>query len=370
VLAASVSAEALAAAGVDAGALGRAWDARKSPDLLSISVALEVALVRQRVTARNVCGVVPGRGSDEVVVVGAHYDHLGFGGEGSLAPATREIHNGADDNASGVAAVLAIAADVARAPLERGLVACLFGAEELGLLGSAHFVASGAVPVEKIAAMVNLDMVGRMQGDRLQISGVDTAKEFRDLAKEAGRGFELRLGGDGFGPSDHTSFHARGVPVLFLFTGAHADYHRPTDDAYQLNFQGLSRVAAVATALVRAIGDADVRPTAVKTSPAGRLPEPGEGHSYGTSMGTIPDFGATEQSGVVLSGVRPGSPAEAAGVRAGDRLVEAGGVELKDLYDLTFVLRAHRPGEEIELVWRRGVETLRAKVRLEARAPR
>jgi membrane-associated protease RseP (regulator of RpoE activity) len=333
---------------------------------------LEVRLVRERGTAANVVGVLPGtdpRRAGEVIVIGAHYDHLGRGGEGSLAPDQfGTIHPGADDNASGTAAVVALArAFAAAGGTPRTLVFAAFAGEELGLLGSTHYVRAPAHPVDRTALMLNLDMVGRLREGKLYVAGVDSGTGLRDLVTgAAGADLSLDLRGDPYAPSDHTAFYAAGRPVLFLFTGAHEDYHRPGDTWDRINGPGLAAVTAFASRVVAAVAAAPVAPEYVRLAAP---PSPvRRGGGYGPFFGVIPEFGESPRPGVKLGGVRAGSPAEQAGLRAGDIIVAFAGVAVRTLADLTFVLRGRRPGDRVEvIVLREGVEQRLSAVLAERR---
>jgi hypothetical protein len=307
--------------------------------------------------ARNVIGVLPGHDPklrNEIVVVGAHYDHLGLGKFGSLDPdSTGAIHNGADDNASGVAALFRIADTLAVAPPARTVVFLAFSGEEEGVLGSSWYVQHPVFPMAAVTAMVNLDMVGRLRNDRLIIYGVETATQFPALldSLNATAKFDLKASGDGYGPSDHQSFYLAGKPVLHIFTDLHEDYHRSTDDWEKINADGLVRVADFAAAIITAIGNRRTPLAFVKAAPpqphAGAAPAVTPG--YGAYLGTIPDMAGGSEGGVRLSGVRPGSPAEAAGLKAEDILVAIGDMKTPDLQAMTDALRAHKPGDTVEL---------------------
>ncbi len=323
-------------------------------------VRLEVSLVRERGTAANVVGVLPGtdpRLAREAIVVGAHYDHLGHGGEGSLATdQIGAVHPGADDNASGTAAVLGLArAFVAAGGAPRTLVFAAFAGEEMGLLGSTHYVRQPAHPMEATILMVNLDMVGRLRDGKLYVAGVDGGTGLRALVTAAAAaGLTPELRGDPFAPSDHTAFYTAGRPVLFFFTGAHADYHRPSDTWDKINAPGLEAVTAFAARVVAAAAREPQPPAYVKIQAP---PSPVRAGGYGPFFGVIPEFGESRGAGVKINGVRPGSPAERAGVRAGDVLVTFAGVSVKTLEDFTFALRGRRPGERVEVtVLRDGAE--------------
>jgi aminopeptidase YwaD len=375
-----VTAAALARAGIEARALAAPAEADGRPHSkpLGVRARVSVEVEHEKATTSNVAGLLPGTDpalAGECVVVGAHHDHLGLGGDASLAPSRiGEVHPGADDDASGVAAVLALArAFAAEGPPRRTLLFVAFGAEELGLLGSAHLVRSppAACRVEKMQLMVNLDMVGRLRDGKVYVSGADSARALREVVRAlAARAPRLPLrvvfSGDGYGPSDQTSFYARGVPVLFLFTGAHADYHRPTDTADKVDAVGLVEVARLARRVAFEAASREGRLEAV----AAAAPPPSERseRSYGTYLGAIPDFSEREEPGVLLTGVRAGSPAERAGIAAGDVLLRVGATGLKNLQDLAFALRSHRPGDEVEVVWQRGSERRTARVKLEERA--
>jgi aminopeptidase YwaD len=378
-VAARVTAAALARGGVDVRALAAPAEAdgKPHPRPLGVRARLSAEVVHERAETSNVLAILPGRDpgvAGECVVVGAHHDHLGLGGDASLAPEqTGAVHPGADDNASGVAALLAIArAFAAEGPPRRTVLFAAFGAEELGLLGSAHLVknAPPACPVERMQLMVNLDMVGRARGGKVYVDGADTAKGLRgEVAALAERRPRLPLalafGGDGYGPSDHTSFYARGVPVLFLFTGAHGDYHRPSDTPEKIDAEALVAVARLAWRAAREAAERDGRLEVVRAAaPPARE---GRERGYGTYLGAIPDFAERSEPGVLLTGVRPGSPAERAGVAAGDVLLRVGATKVMNLQDLAFALRAHRPGDRVEIEWARGAERRTAEVQLEER---
>ena len=335
-----------------------------------VRVALKVELVRERGTTANVVAVLSGtdpRLKGEAIVVGGHYDHLGRGGEGSLAPdLIGAIHPGADDNASGTAAVMALAkAFAATGGAPRTLVFVAFAGEELGILGSTYYVEHPALPLEKTVLMVNLDMVGRLRDGKLYVAGVDSGSGLRRVVADAaqGLGLSLELRGDPYSPSDHTGFYASGRPVLFLFTGAHEDYHRPTDTWEKLNAKGLEAVTTFASRVISRVAAEPTPPAYAKIAAP-----PGEARGgYGPFFGVIPDFAELERPGVRITGVRPGSPAEKAGVRAGDVIVRFGDVSVATLNDLTFALRGHRPGDRVEVVVMRDGEERRVHAVLEER---
>lgn len=324
----------------------------------------------------NVVGSLPGAGTlaDEYIVVGAHYDHLGWGGQGSFKPDAHEIHNGADDNASGVAGMLCAARLLEEQESlgkdRRRLVFASFSAEEIGLGGSAWFVEHPPVgKVEDIAAMVNLDMVGRMSEGKLNLLGTDSSKAWAGIVERAAKTaprVKLITGGDGYGPSDHSSFYAAGVPVAHLFTGAHDQYHSPEDDAELLNLEGGADVVRITAALARELATG-ARPDYVRSSTS--APNAGDSRGYGAYFGSVPDYSTMEAAsgGVKLADVRPGSPAERGGIRKGDIIVSMAGVSINNLYDMTFVLREHKPGETIEVTVLRDDRPVTRRVTLERR---
>jgi len=319
---------------------------------------------------KNVIGILPGRDPvlrNQTVILGAHYDHLGVGGFGSLDPdSTGRVHNGADDNASGIAALIQVAARLAASPPARTVVFIAFSGEELGLLGSAYYVKEPIYPLAGTLAMINLDMVGRLRAGRLIVYGAKTAKEFPPLLDSLNwyAGLDLKAQGDGYGPSDQSSFYAAKRPVLHLFTDLHEDYHRTTDDWDKINIDGLKRVADFALGLVTALAnrrvplafvDVPVSPPAQTSTAAAVSP------GYGAYLGTVPDMTGAP-GGVRLVGVRAGSPAEKAGLRGDDIITKIGATETPDLQAMTEALRSHRPGETVDIVVRRGsaLTTLRA----------
>ena len=327
-------------------------------------------------TGRNVIAVLEGADPElkrEWVVVGAHYDHLGEGGgPNSLAPGESAIHNGADDNASGIAAVLWVAERLAAGPRPARSVAFIaFTGEESGLLGSAHFMKQPTTGADPIVGMINLDMVGRLNGGTLLVFGVGTAVEWNALLEPvaARAGVTIATKSDGYGPSDHTSFYLKDVPVLHFFTNTHGDYHKPSDDWDKIDPKGLTAVASIVADVAAAA--ANSRPKLTLVRGAGEPPKPVSGASrgYGAWLGSVPDFTPVER-GVKLSGVTKGSPAEAAGIRAGDILVGLGPHDVADLQGMTDALRAHKPGDVVDVQVLRGGERLSLKVTLGSRASR
>jgi len=356
-LASTAAPVALLSGGVTrAGAAALLGGAGRSLDTLTrgatgVRVELDVDLAREQIRAANVIGVLPGADpalAGEAVVIGAHYDHLGRDGT--------EVYHGADDNASGTALVLGLARSFAAAGPPRTLVFILFAGEELGLLGSSYHVRQpSAVPVEGMAAMLNFDMVGRLDGRRLLVGGVDTGAGFRPLLEAAGQGagLDLDLRGGGGGASDHSRFHAAGVPVLFFHSGQHADYHRPSDTAEKIDTAGMARIAHLGARVATQIAEGPRPVFAQGPAPAPRAARPGPaGRAGGAFLGIAADVRAG-WDGVRLGSVVPGSGAERAGLRAGDVLVRLADSALHRFADLREQLGRRRPGDTLRLVYLR-----------------
>lgn len=318
-----------------------------------------------RADVSNVLGVLEGEGpmANETIVIGAHYDHVGRGGENSLAPGSTDIHNGADDNASGTAALLELARRLAARPtkLPRRLVFMAFTGEELGLLGSAYYVKTPVFPLDQTIAMFNMDMVGRLNEDKLTIFGSGTSARWEPELKAINEqsAFKLSFKPEGFGPSDHSSFYGKKIPVLHFFTGNHPDYHRPSDDWEKLNVDGMFRVVEMLERMIVQTAENPERPAyvEVKQTP---MAQRGGNRPY---FGTIPDFGG-EGEGYAISGAAPGSPADKGGLKAGDRIVNLGGNKITALDDFDLALRKFKAGEEIVVIVIRDEKPVELKVTL------
>jgi aminopeptidase YwaD len=373
-----------------------------SVGLHNVSVAMAIDLVRQEVAASNVIGILEGSDANvksEALVIGAHYDHLGRGGEGSLAPREGDIHHGADDNASGVAGVLELARIFTAQPKPRRTIMFIaFSGEEEGLLGSNYYVNHPLVPLTNTVAMINMDMIGRMKNKNLIIGGIGTAEEWRSMmdganimqavtvianggsaqatsglpntlpqvvasngrtvvSSDPAKQFQLTLNDDGYGPSDHSSFYARQIPVLFFWTGTHDDYHKPSDTADKINYEDEARVLTFVARIVRNIDAAAKRLTytVAKSESTGRAT------GFRVYLGTIPNY-AESNNGLLLDGVRDDSPAAKAGLKAGDRVVKMAGHEVRNVYDYTYALGEMKAGQEYELEVVRGNERLKLKI--------
>jgi hypothetical protein len=333
---------------------------------LTGNVSLTTDVVRNETPAYNVIGMLAGSDpilKNEVIIVGAHYDHLGRGGEGtgSLAPRGGDIHYGADDNASGTAGVLELARLFSKQKPKHTIVFMAFGGEEEGLLGSNYYVNHPLLPLANTVAMINMDMIGRMKDGRLIIGGVGTAKEWRDLIAGE-KQFQLTLNEDGFGPSDHSSFYSKQIPVLFFWTGTHNDYHKPSDTFDKINYADEARILALVARIINELDAADKRLT-YTTAKSDATPRASGFRVY---LGTIPNYADTND-GLLLDGVRDDSPAARAGLKAGDRVVKIGDREIKNVYDYTYALGEMKAGEEYVIGVVRGTEKLTLKIRPEAR---
>jgi len=361
---------------------------RASAPLNNVTLTIGTNVVRKNSPSANVIGILEGSDANlksEVVVIGAHYDHLGRGGEGSLASREGDIHHGADDNASGVAGLLELARIFSseRSTHKRSIVFVAFSGEEEGLIGSNYYVNQPTFPLEKTVAMINMDMIGRMRDRKLTIGGVGTATEWKDYIQTANEasgpggptrhagigkadgvkpGFVLALNEDGYGPSDHSSFYAKKVPVLFFFTGSHEDYHKPSDTADKIAYADESRIVLMIANIVQTICDATTRPT----YKLARSESAGRSAGFRVYLGTIPNY-ADSTNGLTLDGVREDSPAAKAGLKAGDRIVKLAGREVKNVYDYTYALGEMKANVEYDVELVRGNETLKLKITPAAR---
>ncbi|MEM9596584.1 MAG: M28 family peptidase [Acidobacteriota bacterium] len=327
--------------------------------------SMVVELTVEKVEGRNVVARLPGSDpSARPTLVGAHFDHLGLGPHGSLEPDSNLPHNGADDNASGTAALVEIGRGLMarRDELRGDVYLAAFSAEERGLWGSTALVRKppSALRPAELGAMINLDMIGRLRRDRVSVLGAGSAEEWGELVPPVCRrmGLSCILGGDGYGPSDQTPFYAAGVPVLHFFTGTHGDYHRPSDDADKINAIGTARIAATVEDLVVELSSLSSPLTYVQSE----APQSGDARSFGASLGTIPDYTGDDRPGVLLSGARPGSAADRAGMLKGDLLVEIDGREVRNIYDFVYVLRSAKPGQTVSAAVIRDGERIEVEI--------
>jgi aminopeptidase YwaD len=377
---------------------------------------LSTNIVRREVEAANVVGIVNGFDpvlKNEFIVIGAHYDHLGRGGEGSLAAREGDIHHGADDNASGTAGLLELARIFSSSSSprpRRTIVFIAFSGEEEGLLGSNYYVNHPLKPLENTVAMINMDMIGRMKNNKLIVGGVGTADGWRKVVDSSSkfwgigvtpvpasygkplageltakpesssaranqsangsltasldsiRSLDLTLSEDGYGPSDHSSFYAKKVPVLFLWTGTHEDYHKPSDTADKINYEDESHILSFVARIIRSIDSSDARPvyTVAKSESQGRT------MGFRVYLGTIPNY-ADSGDGLLLDGVRDDSPAAKAGIKAGDRIVKLAGREVHNVYDYTYALGEMKAGQQYEVELLRGTERMKLTITPAAR---
>ena len=320
--------------------------------------------------SRNVLALLPGTGfggdgagASQAVVLGAHYDHLGFGGPNSAAPGEHVVHHGADDNASGTAVLVEVARLLReQGPFPRTILFIAFSGEERGLLGSVHYAANPAVPLADTVAMVNLDMVGRLDGEKIIVHGTGTGTGFEGMIDRlVGRhSLEVAKEPGGFGPSDHSSFYARKVPVLHLFTGSHSDYHRPSDTADKINYDGMARIAHLVADIVRELATAPERPAYVEVA-SKQFRGGGGDRPY---FGSIPDFGKPG-GGYAISGATKDSPADRGGLKAGDVIVRLGASAVTGLEDFDSALRKHKAGEKVPVVVRRDAAEVTLEVVLD-----
>jgi Zn-dependent M28 family amino/carboxypeptidase len=432
---------------------------KDSPENVKLKIASELKSVaqlkvdltkRQTAEAYNIIGIL--EGSDpvlktEAIIIGAHYDHLGKGGQGSLAVNSAEIHHGADDNASGVAAMLELARQFAETKNnKRTLIFIAFGGEEEGLIGSKFYINNPVFPLAKTVAMINLDMVGRLKDEKLTVGGIGTASEWKSLIEKtngyrlnnstvgeenlkekitveealkkegfnnvkvevkdnrvilsgtvgkgkmaiafrtafetsklkavenrlfeaegsflanaeiaASNSFSLQLNEDGFGPSDHSSFYGKQIPVLFFFTGTHEDYHKPSDIADKINYDGLLEVTNYVGEIVKSIDGNPAKPTYAVAKSSGTM---GGRTGFNVSLGTVPSYGDSTD-GMLIDAVRDDSPAATAGLKAGDKIVKLAGKAIRNVQDYTFVLGEMKAGEEYEIIIARGAEKLTLKI--------
>ena len=339
----------------------------RSTKLAGVTAALKTELKPSVANTNNVLGLLPGKGylADQTVVVGAHYDHVGMGGYGSLAPGTVAIHNGADDNASGTSAMLAIAGRMmvrlADAKSHRQVLFMGFSAEERGLLGSQHYVKNPVIPLESTVAMVNLDMVGRLRDNELTIYGTGSAPTFDGLVEKANEDykFDLFKVPSGYGPSDHQSFYTAGVPVLFFFTGLHDNYHRPTDDFDKIEFGGQTRITDIVSDVTYELATLEQRPKYAETENRVRVRRQITAY-MGVSL-------VNRENSVVISGLVQGAPAERAGLKTGDSLEKLGDKSVKSSQQVLEFMRSRSPGQQMPVTVRRDGESISVTIELVAR---
>jgi aminopeptidase YwaD len=333
---------------------------------LEPEVTATADVVKTRVTAQNVVGMFEGTDpvlKNEYVIIGGHFDHLGMGGEGSgsRTPEKSAIHNGADDNASGTAGVIELAQKMSanRSKLKRSVVFVAFTGEEMGLLGSKEFVSKPPVDLKKVNAMINLDMVGRLntETNTIVIGGTGTSAESDSILKtlEVGRSFKATHSPDGYGSSDHSSFYSENIPVFFFFTGVHDDYHTPADDADKINYTGEVAVLNMAYDLA----DVLVAGKRLSFRESGAKQAPRYGRNMKVTLGIVPDMVSNDNNGLRVDGVRKGGPAERSGIIKGDRVISIEGQPVTNIYDYMARLGKLKPGQvaSVEII-REGVKQI------------
>ncbi|RPI71691.1 MAG: M28 family peptidase [Ignavibacteriales bacterium] len=345
----------------------------KSPSSFSfkdIKVSIKTGVKEIEKESWNVAGYLEGNDPElknEYIVIGAHFDHLGMGETGSLYRGDEpQIHNGADDNASGTAGVLEIAEKFAneKDQLKRSMIFVTFSGEELGLLGSSYFVNNTPVPPSQMSTMINMDMIGRLNDkDELIVYGVGTSTNWKELLNSSNSyNFNLAFHEDGYGPSDHSSFYGKNIPVLFFFTGTHTDYHRPGDDSDKINYAGEERILNYVYDITYKLNTDKQKPEFVNVP----RKETGTTGGWKVYVGTIPDYAANVE-GFKISGVNEGSPAQKGGIQGGDIMLSFGGKKITNIYDYVYALQEHVPGDVVEVVVNRNGKEMKLEVELGAR---
>ncbi len=353
-----VADQVLAASGKTITALEAALVESRQPASFATGTEINarIEVVQQKVTTQNVIALLEGSDpnlKNEFVVIGAHYDHLGFGGpgSGSRRPDTVAVHNGADDNASGVATLLELAERLAaeRKNIKRSVLFMAFGAEEMGLLGSKYFTKHALINLKDINILFNFDMVGRLNEDKdLTIGGTGTAVGLDSLLKLQPNtaGLTLKFSPEGYGPSDHAAFYVEDVPVLFFFTGVHDDYHTPADDVDKINFDGQKMVSDYGYDLVMAMAGNGPKLIFKEAGPKG--PQGGRAR-FKVTLGIVPDYASTAENGLRIDGVINERPAARAGMKKGDIIIMMAGKPVKNIYDYMYRLAELKVGERINI---------------------
>ena len=338
-------------------------------EIKGISVEYDVDLEKDIAKTGNVVGLLEGNDPvlrNEVIVIGAHFDHLGYGGQNSMYRGKDKLpHVGADDNASGTTGVLEIAQKLAseKDKLKRSVLFVCFTGEEEGLIGSSYFTKSDEFKNYNVTAMLNMDMIGRLKDDKLILNGTGTSTYWTPKIEELNKkyNFNISMNPEGFGPSDHSSFYAKDVPVLMFFTDLHSDYHKPTDTPDKINSDGEQKVLNLVYDMAYDLSTRNEKPEFTKV--AVKEENKGERKSVRVYVGTVPDFSYSD-AGYKISGVQAGSPAENAGILAGDIMIKFGDKEINNLYDYTAALGEYKPGQEVMVFLKRGTEEIMVTVKL------
>ena len=308
------------------------------------------------ITGTNVIGFIDNK-ADKTVILGAHYDHLGMGGQGSLHRGEAAIHNGADDNASGVAVLLQLAHKLKKSELEgNNYLIMAFSGEEIGLLGSNYFAKNPTVDLEEVNYMINMDMVGRLRDSKvLSVSGTGTAPIWPQVLNSTNQDFELVLKESGVGPSDHTSFYLQDIPVLHFFTGQHEDYHKPTDDADKLNYEGMEKITSYIMEVITELNDDDKLAFKKTKNESEEVPR------FKVAMGVIPDY-LYDGEGMRIDGVSEEKPAQRAGLQKGDVVVQMGDSTVTDMMSYMRALSAFEEGDSTSVVIDRNGEKITVQI--------
>ena len=346
-------------------------DEQKQPQSFSIdkNIRGELKLKREIKLIPNVIGIIPGNDlklKEEYIVLGAHFDHLGLGeeGSGSLMPGSKLIHNGADDNSSGTAALLELSSKLSKNKglLKRSIILMGYNAEEEGLLGSKYFVNNPTVDLQSIVAMINMDMIGRMSNNAVTVGGTGTANIFESTLKEINKdhNLKLKMSPEGFGPSDHASFYINNIPVLFFFTGTHSDYHKPSDDWQRINIEGQKKITDFIYDLTLNLSRMSEKPVFKESGPKQATLARS---TFKVTLGIMPSY-VSDEKGLVVDGVRKNGPAGKAGIKKGDMIISIKGKEVNSIYDYMYRLEKLESGEVVKVTIIREGEELTLAINL------
>ena len=330
---------------------------RQNPKNLIISARVDAntSIINVKNKSQNVVGIIEGSHpvyKNQYVVLGAHYDHLGLGGQNSSSrtPDIQSIHNGADDNASGVAGILEIGQKLANQKPLRSIIVVAFGAEEQGLIGSRYFTEYPLIPIDSIVAMINLDMLGRLSDDKvLQIGGVKTSPVFQAMIDSLNNGyhFNLAISPQGYGPSDHASFYSKDIPVLFFTTGPHADYHTPSDVIQKIKFEGLTECSNYIFEIVNEVANMAGRPQFQEAG--SKYQQARHGKDLKVRLGIMPDVSGVSNNGLMVLAVIPEQPAQVAGILKGDIITAINGHRVRNIEDYMYRIKDLKPGMTISV---------------------
>ncbi len=339
----------------------------RSFEIAGKSIAINTDLISQVQNTQNVVGLIMGTDpvlKDRYVVIGAHYDHLGLGEESSMAPSLKgQVHNGADDNASGVAGIIELAEKFASTGgLKRSLMFIAFAGEEAGLLGSNHYVENPIIAFENLDFMINFDMIGRTENNKLILEGSGSSPIWKDIIEEANAEFslDLNLGKGGMGGSDHMPFYQAKKPFLFFFSGTHSDYHKPSDDIGKINSTDEEKIVRLTESILRKTDDLGEEITFVQEEQPADMP--GSRMSLKVTLGVVPDFGGSDIEGMAISDVSSGGLAEAAGLKGGDVIVRIGNKNIKNIYDYMYILGKLNIGDTTKVIVNRAGQKIEFEI--------